>query len=80
MPCAELRSNPGRLDLVLSELEMPSFEQSSHFYRVVWLPSDLILGSKHSDFPIGMCSTTTRLLFFSLTVELEVVTSDEDSL
>lgn len=80
MPCAELRSNPGRLDLVLSEFEMPSFEQSSHFYRVVWLPLDLISGSKQSDFPIRMCSATARLLFFSLAVKLEVVTSDEDSL
>lgn len=80
MPCAELRSNLGRLDLVLSELEIPSFEQRSHFYGDFWLLSDLILGSKHSDFPIRVCSATAQLLFFSLAVKLEVVTSDEDSL
>lgn len=60
-----------RLDQELSKLKMPSFEWSSHFYGDVWLSSDLISGSKHSNFPIRMCSNTACLLFFSLAAELE---------
>lgn len=68
--CAELWLNLFRLDQELSKLEMPSFEWSSHFYGDVWLSSDLISGSKHSNFPIRMCSNTAWLLFFSLDAEL----------
>ena len=68
--CTELRLSLFRLDRELSKLEMPSFEWSSHFYGDVWLSSDLISGSKHSNFPIRMCSNTAWLLFFSLAAEL----------